>query len=128
MGGGGGPSFEAKFKQACTKPVQVWEGKYANVLKSNGWGGNGGRKWPKNWREREIATAELDRILGRQVLVLLAAKTAKSYWVYGSLFGTTFWNSTLMSSLARAWFCGASGVVHSIKKTLSLAQRPVVRC
>jgi hypothetical protein len=28
--------------------------------------GGGGRKWPKNWREREVATAELDRILGRQ--------------------------------------------------------------
>ena len=36
--------------------------------------GNGGKKWPKNWREREEATAELDRILGRQVLVQLAAK------------------------------------------------------
>jgi hypothetical protein len=47
------------------------------VLKSNGWGGNGGRKWPKNWHERELATAELDRILGRQVLVQLAAKKAQ---------------------------------------------------
>jgi hypothetical protein len=39
-------SFEAKLKQPGTKPVQVWEGKYASALKSNGWGGNGGRKWP----------------------------------------------------------------------------------
>ena len=70
-------SFEAKFKKAGTKPVQVWEGKYASVLKVNGWGGVGGRKWPKNWYERELATAELDRILGRQVLVQLAAKKAK---------------------------------------------------
>ena len=60
------------------KPVQVWEDKYTSVLKSNGWGGNGGRKWPKNWREREEATAELDRILGRQVLVQLAAKKAEA--------------------------------------------------
>ena len=57
--------------------TQVWEDKYASVLKSNGWGGNGGKKWPKNWREREEATAELDRILGRQVLVQLAAKKTK---------------------------------------------------
>jgi hypothetical protein len=40
--GGGVGSFEAKFKQDGTKPVQVWEGKYAILLKSNGWGGNGG--------------------------------------------------------------------------------------
>ena len=70
-------SFEAKFKKAGTKPVQVWEGKYASLLKSNGWGGNGGRKWPKNWHERELATAELDRILGRKVLVQLSAKKAQ---------------------------------------------------
>ena len=69
-------SFEAKFKKAGTKPVQVWEGKYASLLKSNGWGGNGGRKWPKNWHERDLATAELDSILGRQVLVQLPAKKA----------------------------------------------------
>jgi hypothetical protein len=75
--GGGVGSFEAKFKQAGTKPVQVWEGKYASLLKSNGWGGNGGRKWPKIWLERELATADLDRILGRQVLVQLAAKKAQ---------------------------------------------------
>jgi hypothetical protein len=42
--GGGVGSFEAKFKQADTKPVQVWEGKYASVLKSNGWGGEWGEK------------------------------------------------------------------------------------
>ena len=76
--GGGVGSFEAKFKKAGMKPVQVWEDKYASVLKSNGWGGNGGKKWPKNWREREEATAELDRILGRQVLVQLAAKTSEA--------------------------------------------------
>jgi hypothetical protein len=75
--GEGAGSFEAKFKQPGTKPVQVWEGKYASALKSNGCGGNGGRKWPKNWREREVATAELDRILGRQVLAQLAAKNAQ---------------------------------------------------
>ena len=40
--------------------------------------GNGGEKWPKNWREREEATAELDRILGRQVLVQLAAQKAEA--------------------------------------------------
>jgi hypothetical protein len=42
-------------------------------------GGIGGRKWPseKNWHERELASAELDRILGRQVLAQLAAKKAK---------------------------------------------------
>ena len=76
--GGGVGSFEAKFKKAGTKPVQVWEGKYASLLKSNGWGGNGGRKWPKNWHERELATSELDRMLGRQVLVQLTAKKAEA--------------------------------------------------
>ena len=75
--GGGVGSFEAKFKKAGTKPVQVWEGKYASLLKSNGWGGNGGRKWPKNWHERELATSELDRMLGRQVLVQLTAKNVQ---------------------------------------------------
>jgi len=76
--GGGVGSFEAKFKKAGMKPVQGWEDKYASLLKSNGWGGNGGKKWPENWREREEATAELDRILGRQVLVQLAAKKAEA--------------------------------------------------
>ena len=42
--GGGVGSFEVKFKQAGTKPVQVWEGKYASALKSNGWGGEWGEK------------------------------------------------------------------------------------
>ena len=76
------PAVEAAVDTCgCTphaKPVQVWEDKYASILKSNGWGDNGGRKWPKNWREREEATAELDRILGRQVLVQLAAKTSEA--------------------------------------------------
>ncbi len=41
-------------------------------------GGNGGRKWPKNWHERELDTSEMDRILGRQVLVQLTAKKAEA--------------------------------------------------
>jgi hypothetical protein len=57
--------------------MQVWEGKYVSELKSNWWGGNGGRKWPKNWREREVAPAELHRILEKQVLAQLAAKKAE---------------------------------------------------
>jgi hypothetical protein len=40
--GGGVGLFEVRFKQAGTKSVQVWEGKYASVLKVNGWGGIGG--------------------------------------------------------------------------------------
>jgi hypothetical protein len=34
---GGVGLFEAKFKQAGTKPVQVWEGKYVIVLKDSRW-------------------------------------------------------------------------------------------
>jgi hypothetical protein len=48
---------QAKFKQPGKKQVKVCEGKSnASALKSNGWEGNGGRKWPKNSREREVAT------------------------------------------------------------------------
>ena len=42
-------------------------------MKSNGWGG-AGKKWPKNWGEREEATLELEHILGRSYLTQLVAK------------------------------------------------------
>ena len=65
-------TFANKFKQPGSgkTPVQVWADKYEGFMKANGWG-NGGKKWPKNWAQREAATAELDHILGRRVLLQL---------------------------------------------------------
>jgi hypothetical protein len=55
------------------RPTQVWTDNYRTLLKSNGWGG-AGKKWPKNWGEREATTLELERILGRSYLTQLVAK------------------------------------------------------
>jgi len=63
---------ERSGKTAPT-PTQLWTDKYRPLLKSNGWGG-AGKKWPKNWGEREEATLELERILGRSYLTQLVAK------------------------------------------------------
>ena len=67
----GGSSFQDKFKvkqsgNTAQTPTQVWTTKYGLLLESNGWGGVG-RKWPKNWGEREVATLGLKSILGRGI-------------------------------------------------------------
>jgi hypothetical protein len=43
------------------------------LLKSNGWGG-AGKKWSKNWGEREVGTLELECILGRNYLTQVVVK------------------------------------------------------
>jgi hypothetical protein len=58
-------------------------------------GGEGGRKWPKNYRQREEATEELDRILGRNVLAQIAALQAKNAEEVAGQSGT----STVCSSV-----------------------------
>ena len=71
-----GGTFKDKFKHSgktTQTPTQVWTDKYRLLLKSNGWGG-AGKKWPKNWVEREAATLELERILGRSYLTQVVAK------------------------------------------------------
>ena len=71
-----GRTFKDKFKHSgktTQTPTQVWTDKYRLLLKSNGWGGSG-KKWPKNWGERETATLELERILGRSYLTQVVAK------------------------------------------------------
>ena len=71
-----GGTFKDKFKHSGKTdqtPTQVWTDKYRLLLKSNGWGGSG-KKWPKNWGEREAATLELERILGRSYLTPLLTK------------------------------------------------------
>jgi hypothetical protein len=37
-------------------------------------GGGAGKKWSKNWGEREVTTLDLERILGRSYLTQLVAK------------------------------------------------------
>jgi hypothetical protein len=59
-----GGTFKDKFKHSGKTPTQVWTDKYRPLLKSNGCGG-GGKKWTKNWGEREATTLELECILGR---------------------------------------------------------------
>jgi hypothetical protein len=71
-----GGAFKDKFKRSgktAPTPIQLWTDKYRPLLKSNGWGG-AGKKWSKNWGEREEATLELERILGRSYLTQLVAK------------------------------------------------------
>jgi hypothetical protein len=71
-----GGTFKDKFKHSGKTdqtPTQVWTDKYRLLLKSNGWGG-AGKKWPKNWGEREAATLELERILGRSYLTQVVPK------------------------------------------------------
>ena len=71
-----GRTFKDKFKHSgktTQTPTQVWTDKYRLLLKSNGWGGSG-KKWPKNWGERETATLELERILGRSYMTQVDAK------------------------------------------------------
>jgi hypothetical protein len=71
-----GGAFKDKFKRSgktAPTPIQLWTDKYRPLLKSNGWGG-AGKKWPKNWGEREEGTLELERILGRSYLTQLVAK------------------------------------------------------
>ena len=71
-----GGTFKDKFKHSgktTQTPTQVWTDKYRLLLKSNGWGGSG-KKWSKNWGEREAATLELERILGRSYLTQVVAK------------------------------------------------------
>ena len=50
----------------------------ASLWEENVWDvqrvGGGGGKWPKNWGERETATLELERILGRRYLTQVTVK------------------------------------------------------
>ena len=77
--GAGVGSFAAKFKIPGQKPVDVWKSKYEGLLKAHGWGGAGGKKWPKTWPDREIATKELLAILGQQMLQHLKDKHGVSH-------------------------------------------------
>ena len=68
-------SFKSKFTEQGKTPAKVFSDKYVPILKNHGWG-DGGKKLPKNWDEREVAYNDLMRMMGQKVMAARAGGTA----------------------------------------------------
>ena len=61
-----GSTFKCKYSGKGKPASVVFEDKWGVALKQNGWG-KGGKKWPKNWLEREQAYKELMCMTGQKL-------------------------------------------------------------
>ena len=61
-----GSTFKCKYSGKGKPASVVFEDKWGVALKQNGWG-KGGKKWPKNWLEREQAYKELMCMSGQKL-------------------------------------------------------------
>ena len=64
-----GTKFKCNYSGHGKPPRQVFDDKYLQLLKQNGWGG-GGKKFPNTWVDCEKAYNELIRIMGQKVQCL----------------------------------------------------------
>ena len=62
----GGAKFKCNYSGHGKPPRQVFDDKYLELLKQNGWGG-GGKKLPNTWADREQAYNDLMWIMGKKV-------------------------------------------------------------
>jgi hypothetical protein len=60
----GGSKFNCNYSGHGKPPRQVFDDKYLEMLKQNGWGG-GGKKLPNTWEDHEKAYDDLIRIMGK---------------------------------------------------------------
>jgi hypothetical protein len=77
----GGSKFKCNYSGHGKSPRQVFDDKYLELLKKNGWGG-GGKKLPNIWVDHEKSYNDLMRIMGKQVQCQLL--TGRSGGVVGS--------------------------------------------
>ena len=61
-----GSNFKCKYSGKGKPATVVFNDKWGLALKQNGWG-KGGKKWPKNWLEREQAYTELMCMTGQKL-------------------------------------------------------------
>jgi hypothetical protein len=62
----GESKFKCNYSGHGKPPRQVFDDKYLQLLKQNGWGG-GGKKFPNTWSDREKTYNELMSIMGQKV-------------------------------------------------------------
>jgi hypothetical protein len=62
----GGAKFKCNYSGHGKPPSQVFDDKYLELLKQNGWGG-GGEKLSNTWADREKAYNDLIRIMGKKI-------------------------------------------------------------
>jgi hypothetical protein len=55
---GGGAKFKCNYSGHGKSPRKVFDDKYLELLKQNGWG-EGGKKLPNTWADREKAYKDL---------------------------------------------------------------------
>jgi hypothetical protein len=71
----GGSKFKCNYSGHGKPPRQVFNDKYLELLKQNGWGG-GGKKLPNTWTDCEVAYNDLMQIRGKKVQCQLLARRA----------------------------------------------------
>jgi hypothetical protein len=69
-----GSKFKCNYSGHGKPDSQVFEDKNLELLKQNGWGG-GGKKFQKNWTDREKAYNDLMWIMGQKV-----QRTRTRFW------------------------------------------------
>ncbi len=90
-----GSNFKWKYSGKGKPASDVFNDKWGLALKENGWG-KGGKRWTKNWLEREQAYKELMFMTGQKLVIVGGGEGGMEMTTAGrtTRTRTRFWRTT----------------------------------